>query len=679
MVAPVALARQESLLTRPVVRFLLVLGLVAAIHGVSVTGGLWLDDHVHWQQCAPRRGGWQGMVQASRLDLLGQDRVLFWGGHEWSLRFFRPLAFTLMKLEYTLVGWQAGPMHVFSLLWNVAAAMLVGAFVGRVVKSAAAGTLAALLFAVFPNNAATIYWIACQTELMVTVFCLTSVLAYGRWSGWFSTADKETWRHGERGNGRRGDTEKRRHGEEETRRLGDTERGRTAEEETWRRGDTERRRTAEEETRRRGDTERRGTAEEETGRRGDTERGGAWFLVLALIAYAAAMGCRENAVALPGVLVVGDLLSRRPWRRRIGAWAVLACVAAVYMLIRQHTLGGMSWPQRPYVMYPGDPGFLQFVWRKLLYYLSGLFLCLPVVPGGTAEYAEKGFAFEIGAAVTLTVTFLAVWLTRRRLVLIGLVWPVIMLLPLLPLFPSPHHLYLSGVGSMLLWTAALVGAWRWLAKRVPALAKGQPYTAVVAALVLLLPVAGFAWISGWVYLNSTAAEDEVVREVLRDKSVHSGDQLLFINLPLAAPWITWAVENGSQGRLQDLTAAVLTVADMPAVMTEPSEVIPIDRHTLELQIDPPGWLYGGVGELFAQTSGVKWPVHEGQQVAGPVFNVTVEKVDPQTQGVTRLRFEFHEPIDRPGRHVYFGSRYQMAYPLHFRWGEKPAVIGPPGK
>lgn len=608
-------AAARSLLTRPLVRLLLVVGMVAAIHGYSVTTGLWLDDHLHIQQLRQAPWSYRGVLEASRLDLLGPDRVLFWGGQTWSLRFYRPLAFAVMKAEYTLIGWRPAWMHVFSLLWNVGVAMLVGSLAARLLASGAAGTIASLLFAIFPNNAATVYWIACQTELMVAFFCLVSVLSYGQWSGWF---DRQARRHD-----------------------GGEERGARGEE------------------------------------RQQADHGAIRWLAVALVAYLAAMFCRENAVALPGVLLLGDLLSRRPWRRRIVSWVILAGLAAIYMVLRQKALGGMSWPQRPYVMYPGDPGFGQFVWRKLLYYLSGLFICLPVVPGGTSEYAQRTFAFEIGAAVTVAVTFLSVWLTRRRLILLGLAWPAIMLLPLLPLFPSPHHLYLSGVGSIILWTAVLVGGWKWAAGRWQWLQSRGTYLAPLAMVILLVPVAGLSFISGWVYANSTAAEDEVVEEVLKDPTVHSGDQLLFINLPLAAPWITWAIENGSHGRLHDLTAAILTVADKPAIMTQSSTVTPIDRHTLLLRMDSPGWLYGGVGELFTRTSGVDWPVHQGQQVPGPIFDVTIEKVHPQTGGATELRFDFHEPLDKPGRHFYFGSPCQMAYPLHFRWTDPPVVIGPP--
>ena len=43
------------------------------------------------------------------------------------------------------------------------------------------------------------------------------------------------------------------------------------------------------------------------------------LLILCLFAFALALGCRENAIVLPGILLAGDLLSGtwRPLRRRI--------------------------------------------------------------------------------------------------------------------------------------------------------------------------------------------------------------------------------------------------------------------------------------------------------------------------------------------------------------------------
>ena len=162
----------------------LLLAVVAAAHGFSLTSGLWLDDHLHLQQL--QKAGWnlRDLVDASTLDA-GVKRVRFWGSVEHELRFFRPVAFGLMKAEYTLVGWRPGPMHLFNLLWHVAVASMVGSLVAGLLRDRSAGTVACLLFAAFPDHVITVYWIACQTELMVTFFVLAATLSYARWAGWF--------------------------------------------------------------------------------------------------------------------------------------------------------------------------------------------------------------------------------------------------------------------------------------------------------------------------------------------------------------------------------------------------------------------------------------------------------------------------------------------------------------
>ena len=153
-------------------------------YGFGVSSGLWLDDHLHFQQL--QKAGWsfRDLLDASRLDA-GVKRVSFWGSAEHHLRFFRPVAFGLMKAEYSLVGWRPGGMHVFNLLWHVAVAYMVGALVAGVLRDQVGGTLAALLFAAFPDHVLSVYWISCQPELMVTFFFLAATLAYGRWAGWF--------------------------------------------------------------------------------------------------------------------------------------------------------------------------------------------------------------------------------------------------------------------------------------------------------------------------------------------------------------------------------------------------------------------------------------------------------------------------------------------------------------
>lgn len=593
---------RRPVFARPLVRLGLLMAVIAAAHGYSLTGGLWLDDHIHYQGL--RDAGWnvRDLIHAATLDP-STTHFQVWGLMEQGLRFFRPVAFGLMKAQYTLVHWEPAWMHLFSLAWHLVVAMLVGALVTRLLRDGAAGTFAAVLFAVFPNHVPTVYWIACQTELMVTSFILISILAYGAWARWFVED---------------------------------------------------------------------GQADEKRQRRG---RSG---LAVAIVAFGLALGCRENAIVLPGILIAGDLLSHgvKVWRRRAAAWLMMAGLAVVYLLIRRVVMGGMAWPPRPYMVYPSDADFLAFATRKMMYYLGGLFLYLPILPGSASDYfAEKTWLLPLSLVVSLVIPVAAVVLWRRKIVLLGVVWIVLIFGPSIGVALAPHHLYLPGVGAALLLTAVLVGLWRTMQRHLPLFRwKGAALT--LGGLLLVANLAA-CFVVGWLYINGTAAEDQVVADVLElSDPLQSGDELFFINLPLMCGWPGPAIETTARQRLRNLRTYALTLSDEVVMMTQPTEVIPEDRQHLRLKTGSPGWLVGASGKIFAELARVKQPFEAGQQVPGPVFDVTIEEVDSISGGITQLLLVFREPIDMPGRHFYLGSPYQMAYPLHFAWGSTNRVIGP---
>ncbi len=600
-----AKARGMAVSARPLVRLGLLIAVVAATHGFSVTSGLWLDDHLHFQQLQKASWNFRDLVDASTLDA-GVTRVRFWGSLKHELRFFRPVAFGLMKAEYTLVGWHPGPMHVFSLLWHVAVAFMVGSLVAGLLRDRSAGTVASLLFAAFPDHVVTVYWIACQTELMVTFFVLAATLCYARWAGWFVPAEAPS-----------------------------------------------------------------------------NERRSMGWLILSLLAFTLAMGCRENALVLPGILVTADLLvgGWRTVRRRIPVYLVLAGMVGLYFLVRRMALSGMALPHRPYLVYPNDPEFVEFASRKVLYYLGGLFLYLPILPGAATTYfAEKTYLLQIGAAFSVVVVLAGLLLWRRWVLLLGLVWVILVMLPTLPVEPSPHHLYLPGVGSALLLSAMLLGLWRRIKGRWGGLQRSEPWASgLVGGAGLILVITG-CFMFGWLYVFGTACEKQLVADVLqKGDPLENGDELFFINQPMVAGWPSAAVESGSQsaGRpLQGLKSYTLTLSDEVILMTRPSQVTAPDCFTLRLQAESPGWMNGVSGKVFAELCGTKWPFQTGQVVPGPVFNVTIQQIDAVSGGITDLIFRFHEPIDKPRRHFYFGSPYQVAYPLHFAWDRTAAATGP---
>ena len=67
---------------------------------------------------------------------------------------------------------------------------------------------------------------------------------------------------------------------------------------------------------------------------------------------------------------------------------------------------------------------------------------------------------------------------------------------------------------------------------------------------------------------------------------------------------------------------------------------------------------GGDDALFVD---VGYPVEAGRPVERPDFRVELLAADEL--GVSALRFVFRTPLDRPGVHVYWGSRTRWAYQI----------------
>lgn len=157
--------------------------LVLLVHGVSLQGGLFMDDWAHIRQLREADWSLRDLAAACRLELVGGIAQM-WFMPECTLRFFRPLAFGLMKLTYTLSGWDPAVMHAASLVWHLLVCLLLMRLLERLGARRLHAWLVAALFAVHPGHVVTVQWIAVQTELMVTAFLLIATLAFADFRGW---------------------------------------------------------------------------------------------------------------------------------------------------------------------------------------------------------------------------------------------------------------------------------------------------------------------------------------------------------------------------------------------------------------------------------------------------------------------------------------------------------------
>ncbi len=577
-------------------------------HIWSVDTGLFLDDHAHYAHLREADWSFLGAVEASRLGIVG-DVMDLWGRHEAGLRFFRPIAFWIMKTEYTIAGWQPGWMHGFSLGWHFLCCMLAGALAMRCFGSRLWATVAACLMAIHPGHMATVYWIACQTELFTTAFLLLGVLAYGRAAGWWDAGPAFL-------------------------RTGDAV--------------------------------------------GAPARGGAgvrvFFGLMAVLFYALALGCRENAILFPVVCWAGDVLLRSPRRWIRWEHAALLGVLGLYLVLRTVYLGGFPMPARPYIMPLADPGFPRYLVEKIVYYTIGLFGYVPVIPmGGQAYFASRPMPFYGGFVLTLAV-LTAIWgaYRFRRALIWPAVWMAMLFAPVLPVFASSHHLYLPGVGGVLLMTAGLA-ALGGLVSSVRPLPTPQ---VVVCGLVLLLHAVGLGlltWASGFAYRTGTLTEDILIQDVLRrGRELRDGDHLFFINMPLLAYYAVPAIEMQTGRR--NLHGHVLTFSPWLLRMESPGSVEVPDRHTLIVRAPEDAPFFEGVtGRTLLEAMGIRELPAEGVtlQEDGALFGVTARGVTPG--GIRAFEFRFKGPLNSPNYHVFYGSPHFLAYPLPIPGSPAPST------
>lgn len=558
--------------------------LILGLHLPALHYGLFMDDHAHFRQLQESDWSLRGLTEACRLELVGGVADV-WFLPECTLRFFRPLAFGLMKLTYTLGGWSPMVMHAASLTWHLLVCVLLMRLLRRLGATAGLAWGMAGLFALHPGLLVTIEWIACQTELMVTAFLLGATLCYLNFRGWSQAALPNT-----------------------------TARARVA------------------------------------------------WAVGCVVLFGAALGCRENAIAFPAVMLAIEALH---WRRRtrdaLAAYAAFALVVAAYLLIRAAYLGGTALPPRPYVYTPQDPGFLRFVFDKACYYLLGEFLLAPIVPFGGLYYLRDrpGMFYGLAAAVGLLLLLVTVRFWRRKPGALGPVWLLGFMTPVLPAFASPHHLYLPAAG----WAVTVMLLLRGIGGGAVSISRRR--RGLMWACLLLLG-AGFAAATvafGVAIDTAQRVEDQVAREIAaRAEGIRDGDTLYIANLPIIAHYVRLPVEQQTGRR--NLHVCPLTWAPrvLGLVGTDiEAELTWIDPHTIEMRVAGGRYFAGPMGRLVAEASGARVPVPEPPAAARLGF--TVEVLEEDEDGVAGLRFRFDRPLTDPRVHLFWGSPVRWACEL----------------
>jgi hypothetical protein len=574
---PAARPRSSAL---PMAAAVVSLGLlILALHGQSVRTGLFMDDYAHFRQLRECDWSLAGLTAACRLELVGGTIELWWLPQT-TLRFFRPVAFGLMKLAYTLCGWDPASMHVVSLAWHWAVCGLLMVLLRRLGAATALAWAVAALFAIHPAHVATVQWIACQTELMVTAFLLGATLCFARFRGWpgFVPATGAA-------------------------RL-------------------------------------------------------AWATACVVL-FGLALGCRENAVMFPLVVAALEPLVWRQRRRSaLVLYAVFAGVLIVYWALRSALLGGAALPQRPYVISPTEPDFARFVGDKALYYSLGEYLLVPCVPIGGLPYAEAHPLAFYGSAslIAAGLVFLCIWYRRQVAGLLGPAWLFGFMLPVLPVFASPHHLYLPGIGWAVTAMLILRAIGARLPTTVPLLARLRR-VAQWAAVGLLAAFFGlWTFYFGLAVQTGEAVEDCVAEELAAAPSgLHDGDTLYIANSPVLAHYVRLVVEERTGRR--NLRVIPLTWSPRLLGAATPTELTWIDDRTIEVRVADDRYFSGPLGLLVREATGHDI-ADEVDRSADLGFRVKVLQRD--ADGVEALRFTFVRPFPSAGLHLFWGSRTRWA-------------------
>jgi hypothetical protein len=604
-------SRRADAKGRPAIHFkhwavigLVLAGLILLGHGWSVSTGLFLDDHSHYAKLKDLDWSFRSAVESAHLGIVG-DVLDFWNRRETGLRFFRPIAFWTMKIEYALAGWNPWIMHGVSLGWHWLAAMLVVALAYRFAGKPEWAAVAGGVFAVHPGQVACTYWIASQTELQVTAWLLLATLCYARYSAWptpMLAARKDWYPEGRLPAPRR----------------------------RW--------------------------------------------LLPALFCFAMALGCRENAVMFAPLAFLGDVLfrgfagrgrEREPRRLRWGAYVMLGGVVCAYLVVRWRALGGFPLPGKPYLVSPADAGFWSFVFDKLVLNVLAMFAFVPVVPvGGLTFFQARPAEFYLPFAGVVLGWVVTMWMFRRRPgLLFAFGWLFLMMLPLLPVFASPHHLYMPSVGFALILMSVL----GWAAgvfKPEGSPARGsRPLVALVVVVLNGVGLTFGSWAMGWVYGASTGIEDLVLRDVRQSSPTPIRDHhhLFFINTPMLAYYVVPALEQ--ETGLHDLHGHVLTFSPSPLLMDQPGRVQRLDDRTLRVSVEGEPYFAGIAGKALIQGMGMEQMPVEGDLYDAGLYTVSVEKAEDG--GVRSLLFRFARPLESPDYHFFLTSRQRFAYALDF--------------
>ncbi|MFN0136935.1 MAG: hypothetical protein ACKVS9_12565 [Phycisphaerae bacterium] len=384
------------------------------------------------------------------------------------------------------------------------------------------------------------------------------------------------------------------------------------------------------------------------------------WILLGYVSFVLALGCRENAAMLPPLLLAAEIFHRTRWSRATllvhgGFWAIVA----IYVVVRSTMLGPQGIPPPPYVYTPAYPDFFEFVLNKACYYVLGEFLIVPVVPfGGLAYFEPRPLLFYGLTVLCMGIMFVAWWANRGTLgAWLGPLALGLLMVPVLPVFESPHHLYLPGVG----WAIVIAMIFRMIHYSLPAernlkrqLIEGTTW--IVGGFTAFL-LAFLGYFAGLAMDMGQRVEDRIAEEIITSpRPLRSGDTVYVANLPIIAHYAKYIVE--ARTGLKDLRFVVLTWSPRVLGVITPTELRFTDRTSFEMRITKDRYFGGPYGALVV-ASGRPEVLRGGER---PIEwkDMRVRVLAADADGVSALRFEMGPAFDSDRVHLFWGSQARWA-------------------
>ncbi len=378
------------------------------------------------------------------------------------------------------------------------------------------------------------------------------------------------------------------------------------------------------------------------------------LLLLAILCWALSTFSRETGIVFPALALALDLF----WggwshvRRRLGVHALLIVLALLYVGWRLYIFPTGAFPAG-YLETPHGLAYLLWAGSKLLQLTFQLLLQLPLF--ALANPADTGMrtiavARVFMLVVVLTIVGLYLRLTRGQTGrLLGPLWMLLGLAATLPVSTLPHFGYLPFVGYAL---------------AVPAFLRGLPrrWRGALTSLDVLLLVGAFAaqrvlWRAGF------RSEQLIYADIVTHTALPPppDSQLFFINLPPTSTFIIFALEETWGPR--NLKGHMLTIDTRGPGQNQPTHVERCGENELIVETAAPSYFASSAERLFLRMTAGPQAFHEGQVFHHELFDVTVLAV--RDDGVRRLKFTFHKPVDTPGYYFYVSTAERPAYWLRF--------------